>query len=564
MIELGPAAAAGLHVPVPCGLGSAVETPLVVSLRSCFVGKEFFTGASALEPAGAGLRLEVRDGSLALEADNGFSREREHATCKGRYRFGGILLAFCTGECLDLAHAGEALPLGFSILLLQLCPRKGLADLGHTARGAFQLRAGRELALVATGACMAGRREVGAHAVPLLGGEAVELTDLLALLASCLGPASIVVGVPVDLFSSKRLQQQRRALGSAASKEPVREAPEEQHVLPAADATYSHGPQRGVRALADAEVQEHGLQRLPLAGVGGHGKGGHQRDLGAADLERRLGPLPVQEPRTAHGLDRVQSGLAGAIQLPGGSFELHEDRSGLLIVLVPNPRVDVADATAQEGLLGSVQVLRQGDWHADGERQHAAKVACVSVVVLEPSDLGSFVARLRLQDQADGPITSHGQAQRHAGIPAICSSPVLVDLGVGIIVGHDCGGLPELGLLQPWVIGPRDEPAARRALLRRKRAAFDRVSVKVPVVGFGEAPLAELIDDLVPPVVLAALPLDELGDLAWVRSTGDSGRVRPTDLPCSLRPCLGGWQARWQESRRREEEADGSRPTTRR
>ena len=94
------------------------------------------------------------------------------------------------------------------------------------------------------------------------------------------------IGSPIYLLFTELLQQQRGSLGRSAVEEPAREAAEEEHVFPAADAADGHGAQR-VGASVDAQV-EHWRQRLSLAGVGRDGKG-WGRALNAADLEGRLG-----------------------------------------------------------------------------------------------------------------------------------------------------------------------------------------------------------------------------------------------------------------------------------
>ena len=277
------------------------------------------------------------------------------------------MLAVYAGECLDLLHTGEALAFGFSAFLRQLRSRERLCNLDNAAFAALQSRARSEFALVASGANVTGGRKVGADPFPLFVCEAVQLTGLVASLALGLGPASIPVGSPIYFVAAERLQQQRGPLRRAAVEQPAREAAEEKHVLPAADAADGHGSESGVGALVDAQVQEHCCHRLPLAGMGSYGKGWHQRDLRASDLESGLGAVLVQEPRSTHGHRRVEPGLAGAVQLPFGAFKLDVHHLWLLLVVRPDPRVHVTDAPLQEGLLRAIQMLRQGDWHANDQ-----------------------------------------------------------------------------------------------------------------------------------------------------------------------------------------------------
>ena len=422
------------------------------------------------------------------------------------------MLAVYAGECLDLLHTGEALAFGFSAFLRQLRSRERLCNLDNAAFAALQSRARSEFALVASGANVTGGRKVGADPFPLFVCEAVQLTGLVASLALGLGPASIPVGSPIYFVAAERLQQQRGPLRRAAVEQPAREAAEEKHVLPAADAADGHGSESGVGALVDAQVQEHCCHRLPLAGMGSYGKGWHQRDLRASDLESGLGAVLVQEPRSTHGHRRVEPGLAGAVQLPFGAFKLDVHHLWLLLVVRPDPRVHVTDAPLQEGLLRAIQMLRQGDWHANGQGQHAAEVAGIAIVVLEPAHLCSLVARLRLQHVTGGSIPGHGEAQGCLSVFAIRPGSVFVNLGSCIVVGHDGNGCAELGLLEARILWSADEPAARGAFGGGERAAVHPVAMQIAVVGLGQPPLSKLVDHFIPPSIFTALPLHQLCD----------------------------------------------------
>lgn len=58
---------------------------------------------------------------------------------------------------------------------------------------------------------------------------------------------------------------------------------------------------------------------------------------------------------------------------------------GKTVVLRPHPRVHIAPSAFQEHLVRRpVQVVRQGNGHADGQGQHATEIACISVVILQP------------------------------------------------------------------------------------------------------------------------------------------------------------------------------------
>ena len=195
---------------------------------------------------------------------------------------------------------------------------------------------------------------------------------------------------------------------------------------------------------------------------------------------------------------------------------------------MPDPGVHAAHATLQQQLvLGAVEVLRQRHWHADGQGQHAAEVRSVPVVVLQPSDLGTFVAVLRLQRLVARQIQRYRVAEKRACGLRICTRPVFVDLVPGVIVGDHDEGFHELLLLQAGVALGHNDPTPRVPLCLAERATFHWHAVKVLVVVFGEVAVAELVHHFVVPLVLAALPFDQLGDALR--------RPAPEQLPAIFR-----------------------------
>ena len=116
----------------------------------------------------------------------------------------------------------------------------------------------------------------------------------------------------------------------------------------------------------------------------------------------------------------------------------------------------------QEGLVGNM--LRQGHAHADGQGQGPQQVARVLVVVLQPPakqegralldeapQLAVLVAVLPLQDLAAGHIFGNGPAELGVGVPGVLPRPVLVDLVLGVVGGHDRRRFLEPGLVQALV-----------------------------------------------------------------------------------------------------------------
>ena len=58
---------------------------------------------------------------------------------------------------------------------------------------------------------------------------------------------------------------------------------------------------------------------------------------------------------------------------------------GKTVVVRPHPRVHIAPSTFQEHLVRRpVQVVRQGNGHANGQRQHTTESTCISVAILQP------------------------------------------------------------------------------------------------------------------------------------------------------------------------------------
>ena len=55
------------------------------------------------------------------------------------------------------------------------------------------------------------------------------------------------------------------------------------------------------------------------------------------------------------------------------------------IIVGPHPGMHAAHGALQEHLVRRpVQMMGQSNWHADGQRQHAAQITRVAVMVLQP------------------------------------------------------------------------------------------------------------------------------------------------------------------------------------
>ena len=140
-----------------------------------------------------------------------------------------------------------------------------------------------------------------------------------------------------------------------------------------------------IHLLLDIQVQQYCLQRLALAWVSGHGIGRGQGHLRAANLQHGRLPLAVKEPDFCQWRDRVHAGLINSIQLPLGPFKLHIDNGWLVVVGMPDPRMHSANGALQKQLvLGPVHMMGERHFHSYGQREHAAKVASVTIMILQP------------------------------------------------------------------------------------------------------------------------------------------------------------------------------------
>ena len=391
-------------------------------------------------------------------------------------------------------------------------------------------------AAVVVDAAQARGRAVGPRLFPLLVREVIEALDLTAFAAGGARPAGVSVVGPVDLLAAQLLQQEAGAGLRAALVERDREGPQDQDVLSGADPGGGHGAVALVDPPVDLQVHQRSPQGFALTGVGRHAVGRRQRQLSAMHFEELLLPLaavPVEVPVGGLGLDGVDARLIDAVKLPGRVVELHVDHGGPRLLLAPAPGVHRAHLARQERLVGDV--VREGDAHADSQRQGSQEVARVLVVVLEPPqgkrtgggadafarsklvcaeppDLARLVAALRLQCLAAGHVLGNGPAQGRAGVAGVLLGAVLVDLVLAVVAGHHRRGLLEFDLLQPRVVGASNDSAARGPLFCREGAALYRLAVQVAPVVLRQLARPDLIRDLVPPVVFAAFSLGELDD----------------------------------------------------
>ena len=70
-----------------------------------------------------------------------------------------------------------------------------------------------------------------------------------------------------------------------------------------------------------------------------------------------------------------------------------------------------ANAPSEKELGTSVDVVRQGDRHTEGDGEHSREVPGVSVMISQPSDLRLLAANLRLQDCAAGLVSGNRPLQ---------------------------------------------------------------------------------------------------------------------------------------------------------
>ena len=255
-----------------------------------------------------------------------------------------------------------------------------------------------------------------------------------------------------------------------------------------------------------------------------------QRQLRPRDLEHRLLALGVQLPDLAGGVDRVETGLRRPIELPGCPVKLHVDAGRPQVVLLPDPGVDAAGAASEEELvLGDrggrprlrasrrpAAACRRGsrcpgrDTGATGPARPCRTPARAGKPPSRPELFLPLPPRLRLQNLGGRRVQGHRPAERRLGRAAVVLGAVLVDLVFGVVVGNNGCRPPELRFSQARVARPRNDPAPGLALCRGQPATFDGLAVEVAPVLLRQLAAPQLVHDLVPPVVLAALALLQL------------------------------------------------------
>ena len=140
-----------------------------------------------------------------------------------------------------------------------------------------------------------------------------------------------------------------------------------------------------IHLLLHVEVKQHCLQSLALARMGGHGIGRGEWHLRAVDLQHGRLPSAVQEPGLSQRCDGVHAWLLYSIQLPLGPFKLHIDNGWSLAVGMPDPRMHSSNGALEKQLvLGPVDMMGDRRSHSYGQREHAAKVASVTIMILQP------------------------------------------------------------------------------------------------------------------------------------------------------------------------------------